>query len=231
MGLLQNILLVVPVLLFSFTAHEFAHGYAAYRQGDRTAHDLGLLNWNPRTYVDPWMTVALPLLTWVFSKGTMILGGARSAPLDPRNYRHPRLGDVIVALAGVTANFLVALLAAALFVLAGALGREAPGAAPSLAIIQAMCIIAIQLNFFLILFNLMPIPPLDGSHVVKHLLPGRLALLYQRFAPYGMLLLIVLVYMGSNVLRVWMRPALRATEALVGQIRPYMLAGTPQWLS
>lgn len=231
MGLLQTILLVVPVLLLSFTAHEFAHGYAAWKQGDDTAYELGLLNWNPRTYVDPWMTLVLPVLTWVFSSGQMIFGGARSAPLDASKYRHPRLGDVIVSLAGVAANFLLAFLAAGVFVLAGLLGQAIGGAEQTLGVVQAMCVIAIRLNFFLVLFNLMPIPPLDGSHVVKHLLPARLAAAYQRFAPWGLLVLIALIYTGTGVLRWWMSPAMRGTDFLVTALRGFMLPSAPQWLA
>jgi Zn-dependent protease len=230
LGLLQTILLVVPVLLLSFTAHEFAHGWAAWKQGDDTAYELGLLNWNPRTYVDPWMTLILPVVTWVFSQGQMIFGGARSAPLDSSRYRHPRLGDVIVSLAGVTANFLLAFLAAGVLVLAGLAGRAVGAAEPTLAVIQAMCVIAIRLNFFLVLFNLLPIPPLDGSHVVKHLLPARLSRGYQRFAPYGLLLLIVLIYTGTGILGWWMSPAIRGTTLLVGELRGFLLPGASQWL-
>ena len=228
--MLQTILLVVPVLLLSFTAHEFAHGYAAWKQGDDTAYELGLLNWNPRTYVDPWMTLILPVVTWVFSQGQMIFGGARSAPLDSSKYRHPRLGDIIVSLAGVTANFALAFLAAGVFVLAGVIG-SAVGAGGTLAVVQAMCVIAIRLNFFLVLFNLLPIPPLDGSHVVKHLLPARLGVAYQRFAPYGLLVLIVLIYTGTGVLRWWMSPAIVGTDALVGALRDFLLPGAAQWLA
>lgn len=230
MGLLQTILLVVPVLLLSFTAHEFAHGYAAWKQGDDTAYELGLLNWNPRTYVDPWMTLVLPVATWVFSQGQMIFGGARSAPLDPSKYRHPRLGDIIVSLAGVTANFLLAFVAAGLFVLASVIGRAVDGAEPTLAVFQAMCVVGIRLNLILVLFNLLPIPPLDGSHVVKHLLPPKLSAAYQRFAPYGLLVLIVLIYTGTGVLRWWMSPAIRGAGFLVSQLRDFVLPSAPQWL-
>lgn len=228
METLQKILLVAPVILFSFVAHEFAHGWAAWKQGDNTAKDLGLLNWDPRTYVDPLMTVLMPLLTFVGSGGQMVLGGARSAPLNPANYRRPRLGDIIVSLAGVTANLLVALIAAALFVLAGLAGRA--GGAEVLAIFQAMCLLAVRLNLFLILFNLLPIPPLDGSHVVKNLLPRSLAEPYERFGRFGILALLLLLYFGGAVLEAWMRPALVAGELLQDRLAGFQLPATAAWL-
>lgn len=226
--LLEKILLVAPVILFSFVAHEFAHGWAAWKQGDTTAKDLGLLKWDPRIYVDPLMTVLMPLMTFVGSGGQMVLGGARSAPLNPANYRHPRLGDIIVSLAGVTANLLVALIAAGLFVLAGLAGR-AGGEAP-LGIFQAMCLLAIRLNFFLILFNLLPIPPLDGSHVVKNLLPGRLAVAWERVSRFGILILLVVVFVGGELLAAWLRPATAAGRAVHGAIASYELPSTAGWL-
>lgn len=230
MGTLQDILLVVPVVLLSFVAHEYAHGWAAWKQGDNTAHDLGLLNWDPRTYVDPFMTLLLPLLSWVGTGGQVILGGARSAPLNPANYRHPRLGDIIVSLAGVTANLLLACLAAALFVLCGMLGQGGGAVEGPLGILQAMCIAAVRLNLFLILFNLLPIPPLDGSHVVKNLLPRRLAAQYMRLARFGFLVLILLVYFGASVLGTWLRPAILVERRLASELSEYQLPSTSQWL-
>jgi Zn-dependent protease len=228
--LLQTVLLVVPVLLFSFVAHEFAHGWAAWKQGDRTAHDLGLLNWNPRTYVDPFMTIVMPLLTWLGSQGSMILGGARSAPLNPANYRHPRLGDIVVSLAGVTANLLIAAVAAGLFALLGLAGRAAPAAEGTLGILQAMAVYAVRLNLFLVLFNLLPIPPLDGSHVVKNLLPARLAAGYQRLGRFGFVVLIALIYFGAEWLGAWLRPARLAEHALLARFGALVLPTADQWL-
>jgi Zn-dependent protease len=226
---LQQILLVAPVILVSFVAHEFAHGYVAWKQGDSTAHDLGLLNWDPRTYVDPLMTLVMPLVTFVGSGGNMILGGARSAPLNPANYRHPRLGDILVSLAGVTANLLLVALAAGLFIAAGALGRGGSGG-ESLGIFQAMCVRAVQLNLFLILFNLLPIPPLDGSHVVKNLLPRPLAARYARLGRYGILMLLFLVYFGGAWLEAWMRPARQAGDVLLDRLEAFQLPSTARWL-
>ena len=230
MGILQDVLLVAPVVLFSFVAHEYAHGWAAWKQGDETAHDLGLLNWDPRTYVDPFMTLLLPLMSWVGTGGSVILGGARSAPLNPANYRNRRLGDIIVSLAGVTANIIVAGIATVLFVLCGLAGRAGGAMEATFGILQAMCVIAIRLNLFLVLFNLLPIPPLDGSHVVKNLLPPRLAVQYMRFARFGFLVLILLIWFGANLLERWLRPATVVTQMLFTELGAFRLDSTLQWL-
>src|SRR5690348_12524219 len=104
----QNLLLFVPMLLFSVIAHEYAHGYAALKHGDTTARDAGRLTWNPLKHIDPWMTLLLPAILWYASGGTVVLGGAKPVPVDPRNYRHYRRGDIIVSLAGVVTNLLIA---------------------------------------------------------------------------------------------------------------------------
>ena len=96
----QGLLLFVPILLFSVIAHEYAHGYAALKQGDNTALAAGRLTWNPIKHIDPWMTVLLPVLLYYLSRGTVVLGGAKPVPVDPRNYRNYRRGDIIVSLDG-----------------------------------------------------------------------------------------------------------------------------------
>jgi Zn-dependent protease len=103
---LRTFLLLAPVLLFSIVAHEIAHGYAALRQGDTTAYSLGRLTWNPIKHIDLWMSIILPLLLW--QAHLPILAGAKPVPVNPRNYRDFKRGDIIVSLAGVTANAVVA---------------------------------------------------------------------------------------------------------------------------
>src|ERR1041384_7479426 len=129
---IQSLLLFVPVLLFSVIAHEYAHGYAALKQGDTTAYMLGRLTWNPIKHIDPFMTIILPAVLFFFSGGKMMLGGAKPVPVNPANYRHLKRGDIIVSLAGVFVNFLLALAAVVLFVLIGLIGRVAAGAESAL---------------------------------------------------------------------------------------------------
>ncbi len=111
--------MVAPVLLFSVIAHEYAHGYAALKQGDTTALSLGRLTWNPIKHIDPFMTVILPLVLASRRNGRIILGGAKPVPVNPRNYRNFKRGDIIVSLAGVTVNFLIAIAAVVVFVARG----------------------------------------------------------------------------------------------------------------
>jgi Zn-dependent protease len=229
----QKILLFAPVLLFSVIAHEIAHGYAALRQGDRTALDAGRLSWNPLRHIDFFLTILLPIITFTGSSiaggQPMMFGGAKPVPVDPRNYRNPKRGDIIVSLAGVATNALIAVGCLLLIVATGALGRAAPGLAPTLGIVQAMLQIGVLLNAVLIAFNLLPIPPLDGSHVFKYLLPRPLAVRYVQFGRFGLLALIILLQWGGGALNVWMSPAEWAVNSGSRLVAPWVLPTKAQW--
>jgi len=224
----RSFLLIVPVLLFSVIAHEYAHGYAALKQGDDTASALGRLTWNPIKHIDPFMTILLPFMLWI-AHGP-ILGGAKPVPVDPRNYRNYTRGDLIVSLAGVFVNLLLALASVLVFMLIGLTGRAAPGAETTLAIVQAMTFEGLYLNLVLVAFNLIPIPPLDGSHVVKHLLPARWAYRYQQVGRFGIIILLVLLAVPT-LLDAWMKPALSFGGYLLRWAQPYALPTLGQWLT
>jgi Zn-dependent protease len=231
---LQTILLVAPVLLFSVIAHEIAHGLAALKQGDRTALEAGRLSWNPAKHIDLYFTILLPLIMLTGSllaggRG-IVLGGAKPVPVDPRNYHHVRRGDIIVSLAGVFTNFLIAVACALLIVLTGLLGRTAPALETTLGILQAMFVIGIQINAVLIAFNLLPIPPLDGSHVAKYLMPRPLAIRYVQFGRYGILILVLLLSFGERLLEAWLRPALLFFEWTLSLVSTFVLPTASQWL-
>ena len=194
-------------------AHEYAHGYAALRQGDPTAYQLGRLTWNPVKHIDPFMTIILPVLM-ALAHGP-ILGGAKPVPVNPRNYRSYKRGDIIVSLAGVATNLVIAVASVPVVVALGVIARAAPATMGVIAILQAMVIWGILINLILVAFNLLPIPPLDGSHVMKYLLPPAWALQYQRVGRYGILILIGLLYVGGNVLWLWMSPAIGLFSFLV----------------
>ena len=202
-------------------AHEYAHGYAAHKQGDDTAKSLGRLSWNPLRHIDPWMTVILPAV--MFYTTGMALGGAKPVPVDPRNYRNYRSGDIIVSLAGVATNLALAALLVPAIIALGMLGRAIPAAGDTISLVQVMFRLGIFINLLLAVFNLMPLPPLDGSHVVKHLLPARWAWHYQRVARFGVLILIALLMFGNSVLRAWMAPAIWLDRMLVNAVSPYIL--------
>jgi Zn-dependent protease len=228
---LQRILLLAPVLLFSIVAHEIAHGYAALRQGDTTALSLGRLSWNPIKHIDPWMSILLPLL--LARAGLPVLAGAKPVPVNPRNYRDFKRGDIIVSLAGITANIAIALGCTILVALLGMLGRISPLMDAICGVPQAMAILGIFLNLYLAAFNLLPIPPLDGSHVVKYLLPPAWALRYQQIGFYGIFLLVILLYVSrfSRVLLLWFQPAISSFLLLREAVSPLMLAGALPWLA
>jgi Zn-dependent protease len=225
----QDFLLIAPVLLFSVIAHEYAHGFAALKQGDNTALMLGRLTWNPIKHIDPFMTVLLPLMLWLAH--APLLGGAKPVPVNPRNYRNFKRGDIIVSLAGVFANLLLALASVALFVVVGLLGRYVPVTEGTLGILQAMLYIGLRLNLVLIAFNLIPIPPLDGSHVIKYLLPVSWAVRYEQVGRYGIVILLILLALPGSVLSVWMRPADMFGGVLMRWADPYSLPSLDQWLT
>ena len=216
-----QLLLGAPVLLFAMVAHEYAHGYAAHRQGDDTALMLGRLSWNPLRHIDPWMTIILPAIM-LYTTG-MALGGAKPVPVNPRNYRNYRRGDIIVSLAGIAANLVLATLFVPAIIALGLLSHVLPSAGNTLALVQLMFLLGIWINLLLAVFNLMPLPPLDGSHVVKHLLPTRWALNYQRVARYGFLILIALLMFGGPVLSTWMAPAVWLNRVAVDLVSPYII--------
>jgi Zn-dependent protease len=232
---IQQFLLIAPILLFSVIAHEIAHGWAALKQGDRTALDAGRLTWNPRPHIDPFFTILLPIMTIAGSVAAgarpMIFGGAKPVPVDPRNYKHPRLGDIIVSLAGVATNALIIVACLVLYAIAGALGKAVPPLLGTLGIVQAMCDTGIGLNTLLIAFNLLPIPPLDGSHVFKYLLPRPLAVQYVRFGRFGLIALVVLLAWGERFLYAWLTPFYRVSDTMFALVKASSeLSTTMQWV-
>ncbi|HSJ63006.1 MAG TPA: site-2 protease family protein [Gemmatimonadaceae bacterium] len=217
----SDFLLLVPILLFSIVAHEYAHGYAAMRMGDPTAQRLGRLTWNPVKHLDPFMSLLLPLVTY-FGAG-FILGAAKPVPVDPRNYRELRRGDIIVSLAGVATNLAIAVAFVPIIAVIGMLARALPDAIAVLGPLQFMFRYGIFLNLILVVFNLMPIPPLDGSHVVKYLLPPRLAAQYVRIGMFGMVIIIGLLFVGG--LDLLLRPAVLGYSFLTSLVGRYALPG------
>ena len=206
-------------------AHEYAHGYAALKQGDNTAYMLGRLTWNPLKHIDPVMTIIMPLLTF-FTMG-VAFGGAKPVPVNPRLYRNYKRGDIIVSLAGIVTNLILAVLLVLAVALFGMIYRVAPALGNTLALLQLMFVYGIIINLVLAAFNLIPIPPLDGSHVMKHLLPAKWSMAYQRIAPYGFFILIALLSFGRPVVNLWMSPIFTVFESAQRQLAPYMIPS--QW--
>ncbi len=222
---LQNLLLAVPVLLFSMVAHEYAHGYAALRQGDPTAYQLGRLTWNPVKHIDPFLTILMPVMLYWASNGAFMFGGAKPVPVNPRNYRNYRRGDIIVSLAGVATNLLLVPLCAVVIVLLGLIGRGIPAAIDTLSLLQVMMVQGVVFNLVLAIFNLIPIPPLDGSHVFKYLLPPAWALRYQQLGRYGIVILLILLWtdIGRPVFSAWMKPVTVVAQSTMEIVFPFFL--------
>lgn len=226
---LQTILFVAPVLLFSVIAHEYAHGYAALKQGDTTARDLGRLTWNPIKHIDPFLTIIMPLVLY-YASG-MALGGAKPVPVNPRNYRNFVRGDIIVSLAGVAVNLVLAFVCAGVIAILGFLARAVPAVEASVGIIQVMMMWGIQINLMLLMFNLIPIPPLDGSHVMKYLLPAKASLVYQRLGFAGLLVLLLVMNFAPGFLRWWFGPAIYVANGLTTAVDSLLTPAFYAWMS
>ena len=226
---MQNFFLAIPVLLFSMVAHEYAHGYAALREGDNTALMLGRLTLNPIKHIDPWMTILLPALLWFGSGGRMMFGGAKPVPVNPRNYRNYKRGDVIVSAAGIVVNLLLSVVFLALSFGIGVLGKSVGTAGGLLGILQWMALIGVWFNLLLAFFNLIPIPPLDGSHLFYHLLPPDLGARYRALSRYGLLILPLLLFVVPGVFNVLLFPARALFTVALRLVTPYTLQGLPSF--
>jgi Zn-dependent protease len=214
-----------PVLLFSMVAHEYAHAEAAYRQGDPTAYMLGRLTLNPLKHIDPFMTILLPIALWVQSGGRFAFGGAKPVPVNPRNYRNFVRGDIIVSLAGIAVNLVLFVASALLFALIGGVGAALPATAGTLAILQTMAKWGMILNLSLAFFNIIPIPPLDGSHVFYHILPPSMGAQYRQLQRFGFIPILVVAYFLPGVVSVFMWPAWQLLDVAWGFVGPFALPG------
>jgi len=181
---LLEMALMAVVLIFSIVVHEVAHGYVALKNGDPTARILGRLTLNPIPHIDPIGTILLPLLL-LFSGAGILFGWAKPVPVNPLNFRNYRWGEMTVSAAGPLSNLALAVLFSFLL----QLGPVNLG-------LMKMALWGVQINIFLALFNLIPIPPLDGSHILAILLPRDLARLYAYLEPVGFILILVLFYSG-----------------------------------
>lgn len=199
-------LAVIPALIVAIVFHEVAHGWAALALGDPTAKEQRRLSLNPIRHVDPFGTVILPGLLAL--AGAPVFGWARPVPVKKQRLDNPRLGMMAVAAAGPGTNFILAAIGAV------ALGLVARGATLPADGLFGFAMVSLQMfiliNIFLGLFNLLPIPPFDGSHIVEGLLPRRAARAYDRLRPLGFPLLFVLLLVIP-----WLFPGLGIIEKVV----------------
>jgi Zn-dependent protease len=198
-------ILIIAVLIFSVVVHEVAHAWQARREGDDTADRLGRITLNPIPHLDFIGSIMVPMLLYYTGAG-FLFGWAKPVPVDPRKYRDPVWGDVRVSMAGIVSNIGLALLATIAFAVAVKIGSVlgALGGATDLLIYAARYGIAI--NVVLAFFNLIPLPPLDGSHVVAHMLPPSLALRYRQSGRFGIPILMALFFLVPGASRYIMWP-------------------------
>jgi Zn-dependent protease len=176
--------LMVVVLLFSIIVHEVAHGYVALLNGDPTARIMGRLTLNPVPHIDLMGSILLPLLLLI-SQSSFLIGWAKPVPVNPLNYRNYRWGEFAVSAAGPVSNLVLAVL----FSVVLRLDFDNPG-------LTALAELGVLINVTLALFNLIPIPPLDGSHILALVLPRELARLYSYLQPVGIVIIMILAFTG-----------------------------------
>jgi len=178
-------LIMVIVLVFSAILHEISHGFVADRLGDPTARLMGRLTLNPKNHIDPVMSILLPLLL-ILSGSPVIFGAAKPVPVDPFNLKDGRKDLAIVSLAGPLTNVIIAVVAAFIVKFSFVFGNFAP-------IVQPFFLIVVQINLLLAIFNLLPIPPLDGSKIFSLLLPEKEANTYMSLGSVGFMILFFLL--------------------------------------
>ena len=183
----QSLLIYIIPLLFAITLHEAAHGWVASKLGDHTARMMGRVTLDPTKHIDPIGTIAIPLVLLISSSG-FIFGWAKPVPINFNALRSGKSGMIWVALAGPGANLLMAI--GWLFVMIIAINMNIP-------VLIEMGRVGILVNCVLAVFNLLPIPPLDGSRVISALLPNRLSYQYNQLEQYGLYILLGLMFLGG----------------------------------
>jgi Zn-dependent protease len=203
----MEFVIFLPVLLFSVVLHEVAHAQVAKWEGDDTAYRMGRVTLNPIPHLDLMGSLIVPLVLYLLP-GNLLFGWAKPVPVNPRNFRDYKWGDIRVSLAGITANLLLALL---LTLIVAALVKASTlwgGMGGVLPVLSNAAHLGIFLNLILAYFNLIPIPPLDGSHVVFHLLPRDLAVKYREMGRYGIGILMLLVFFFPGGINFLLSPVL-----------------------
>lgn len=220
------ILFQVVVLILAFSVHESAHAYVAMRLGDPTAYMMGRVTLNPLKHLDPWGSILIPAMSLYF--GGFLIGWAKPCPITPRNFKDIRRGETLTALAGPASNLAMASIALFLLVLlkhfvsggmvaiaaAMAVANHVPLDLAGITLFPVAMLLyyGILINLLLFVFNLLPIPPLDGSQVLRQFLPYGAERVYDRIGIWG---LVLFFFFGGTVLAAFYNPLLHTFNALL----------------
>lgn len=206
-NIIQTIAIYALPVLFAITLHEAAHGYVARHFGDNTAYSLGRVTLNPIKHIDPVGTIVMPLVLYIATAGTFLFGYAKPVPVQFGRLRNPKRDMIWVALAGPASNLAQALLwGVAFYLLRGASLTEP--------FFIKMCQAGILVNVVMFVFNLFPLPPLDGGRILVGLLPYKQAEMVSRVEPWGFFVVMALVLTGV-ISTFWMRPLMAATYSVI----------------
>ena len=205
--IIQTIAVYALPVLLAITLPEAAHGYAARAFGDNTAWMAGRITLNPLRHIDPLGTVVMPIAIYLATQGAFLFGYAKPVPVDFNALRHPKRDMIWVALAGPGANLFQAIVWAAAFIVLRGLGIDEP-------FVIKTCQAGVFVNVIMMVFNLLPLPPMDGGRVLVGLLPWRAAMAVSRIEPYGFFILLALLLLGL-VSEFWMQPLMSVSFAFL----------------
>ncbi len=193
---MQDQLYILPILLFSVVIHEISHGWMALRLGDTTARDMGRLTLNPIPHIDPIGSVLVPLFS-LFVAGRVLIAWAKPVPVNPLNFSNVRRDDILVSVVGPLSNFALSFVCTIIFIILKKVEPLLPDSIPllneGLGFFVKMFSGGILLNIMLAVFNMLPIPPLDGSHVVASLLPDEMSAQYRSLGFFGIFIILMLM--------------------------------------
>ena len=206
-NIIQTIAIYALPVLFAITVHEAAHGYVARHFGDGTAAFLGRVTLNPIKHIDPIGTIVMPLVLYIVTSGAFIFGYAKPVPVNFGQLRNPKRDMIWVALAGPVSNLLMALGWGILLYVLIAAGVDER-------FFIEMCRGGVLVNVVMFVFNLFPLPPLDGGRVLVGLLPTRAAMAVSRVEPWGFFIVMALI-VGGVISNLWMRPLMSLTYSVL----------------
>ncbi len=208
-----NVLVLAPPLLVAVILHEVAHGWVAERLGDPTARALGRITLNPIKHIDPVMTLLLPGLL-ILSGSPIIFGGAKPVPINPGYFKNPRKGMVWVALAGPAVNIVLASICYLLVMALDKMNADVVNHSAIVLLVGAWLIYGVVINLVLALFNLFPVPPLDGGRIAVGLLPLSMARSLAKLERWGLLIVFLLLY--SGVIDAYLGPIIKYVITRLG---------------